>query len=92
MKWKTLEHNGVLFPPEYNYKKISVKVKGKKTSLNKKQEEMAWAWTKKKDTTYVQDKIFIKNLNKFKNVRKSFNTKPWLFKNFSTSFASGIFS
>ena len=28
---------------------------------NKKQEEMAWAWTKKKDTTYVQDKIFIKN-------------------------------
>ena len=64
MKWKTLEHNGVLFPPEYNYQKISVKVKGNKITLNKKQEEMAWAWTKKKDTPYVQDKIFIKNFIK----------------------------
>ena len=61
MKWKTLEHNGVLFPPEYNYQKISIKVKGKKISLNRKQEEMAWAWTKKRDTPYVQDKVFIKN-------------------------------
>ena len=61
MKWKTLGHNGVLFPPEYNYQKISIKVKGKKISLNRKQEEMAWAWTKKRDTPYVQDKVFIKN-------------------------------
>jgi len=61
MKWKTLEHNGVLFPPEYNYQKISVKIKGKKITLNRKQEEMAWAWTKKKDTPYVTDKVFIKN-------------------------------
>ena len=64
MKWKTLEHNGVLFPPEYNYQKISVKIKGKKITLNRKQEEMAWAWTKKKDTPYVQDKVFIKNFIK----------------------------
>ena len=61
MKWKTLEHNGVLFPPEYNYQRISVKIKGKKITLNRKQEEMAWAWTKKKDTPYVTDKVFIKN-------------------------------
>ena len=64
MKWKTLEHNGVLFPPEYNYQKISVKIKGNKITLNKKQEEMAWAWTKKKDTPYVKDKVFIKNFTK----------------------------
>ena len=64
MKWKTLEHNGVLFPPEYNYQKISIKIKGEKITLNKKQEEMAWAWTKKKDTPYVQDKVFIKNFIK----------------------------
>ena len=64
MKWKTLEHNGVLFPPEYNYQKISVKIKGNKITLNRKQEEMAWAWTKKRDTPYVQDKVFIKNFTK----------------------------
>ncbi|MFL2932902.1 MAG: DNA topoisomerase I [Nitrososphaerales archaeon] len=64
MKWKTLEHNGVLFPPEYNYQKISVRIKGNKITLNRKQEEMAWAWTKKKDTPYVKDKVFIKNFTK----------------------------
>mgnify|MGYP001221960343 FL=1 len=64
MKWKTLEHNGVLFPPKYNYQKISIKIKGKKITLSEKQEEMAWAWTKKKDTPYVQDKVFIKNFTK----------------------------
>ena len=61
MKWKTLEHNGVLFPPEYNYQGITIKINGKKIKLTEKQEEMAWAWTKKRETPYVKDKIFIKN-------------------------------
>ena len=46
MKWKTLEHNGVLFPPEYNYQGISIKINGEKRKLAENQEEMAWAWTK----------------------------------------------
>ena len=84
MKWKTLEHNGVLFPPEYKYQKISVKIREKKIELNKKQEEMAWAWTKKKDTPYVQDKIFIKNftndfLKQFKNEYKKLSIEEFDF-------------
>ena len=84
MKWKTLEHNGVLFPPEYNYQKISVKIKGKKITLNRKQEEMAWAWTKKKDTPYVTDKVFIKNfindfLEQFKEEYKNLSIEDFDF-------------
>ena len=59
MKWKTLEHNGVLFPPEYNYQGISIKINGEKRKLTEIQEEMAWAWTKKRETPYVKDKEFI---------------------------------
>ena len=33
MKWKTLEHNGILFPPKYNYQEISIKINGKKIRL-----------------------------------------------------------
>ena len=64
MKWKTLEHNGVLFPPEYNYQGISIKINGEKRKLTEIQEEMAWAWTKKRETPYVKDKEFIKNFLK----------------------------
>ena len=61
MKWKTLRHNGVLFPPEYIPQGIKLKIKGKHTPLTPLQEEMAYQWTKKKDTPYVQDAVFRKN-------------------------------
>ena len=73
MKWKTLEHNGVLFPPKYNYQEISIKINGKKIRLTEIQEEMAWAWTKKRETVYVKDKIFIKNF--LKDFLKNFEGK-----------------
>ena len=50
MKWKTLEHNGVVFPPEYKPKGFKIKIKEKTIELNIQQEEMAVAWAKKKDT------------------------------------------
>ena len=69
MKWKTLEHNGILFPPEYEYKKLEIKIKNKKIKLNELQEEMAWAWAAKRNTPYIEDKIFIENfLNDFKKI------------------------
>jgi DNA topoisomerase-1 len=61
MKWKTLQHNGILFPPPFESKGITVKIKGEKVSLNLLQEEMIYQWAKKKDTPYVQDKVFQKN-------------------------------
>lgn len=61
MKWKTLQHNGILFPPDFKSKKIKIKIKGGKIDLNLDQEEMVYQWAKKKDTPYAQDKVFQKN-------------------------------
>ena len=80
MKWKTLQHNGIAFPPPFESKRISIKIKGEKVQLNLEQEEMVYQWAKKKDTPYVQDKVFCKNFladfvkvfpQKFKNISLS---------------------
>ena len=61
MKWKKLQHNGILFPPEYEKQGITIKVKGETINLDINQEEMVYQWAKKKDTPYAQDKVFQKN-------------------------------
>ena len=61
MKWKTLEHNGIIFPPDYESRGISVKIKGQPVKLDLLQEEMIYQWAKKKDTPYVKDVVFQKN-------------------------------
>ncbi|AFS81358.1 2-alkenal reductase [Candidatus Nitrosopumilus koreensis AR1] len=61
MKWKTLQHNGILFPPAYEAQGIKIKIKGEKINLSLEQEEMVYQWAKKKDTPYAQDKVFQKN-------------------------------
>ncbi len=77
MKWKTLQHNGILFPPAYEAHGIKVKIKGESVDLDLNQEEMIYQWAKKKDTPYSQDKVFQKNFTedfaktlppKFKNI------------------------
>ncbi len=61
MKWKTLEHNGIIFPPDYESKGISLKIRGQPVKLDLLQEEMVYQWAKKKDTPYVRDAVFQKN-------------------------------
>ena len=61
MKWKTLQHNGILLPPEYEPHNIRFKIKGKDVKLNLLQEEMVYQWAKKKDTPYVKDATFRNN-------------------------------
>ena len=61
MKWKTLQHNGIVFPPPFESKGISIRIKGEKVSLNPDSEEMVYQWAKKKDTPYVKDAVFQKN-------------------------------
>ena len=61
MKWKTLQHNGILFPEPYQGRDIKISIKGEAVSLDLAQEEMAYQWAKKKDTPYAQDKVFQKN-------------------------------
>ena len=61
MKWKKLEHNGILFPPDFETKKIKITIKGENVDLDINQEEMVYQWAKKKDTPYALDKVFQKN-------------------------------
>ncbi|HUT05187.1 MAG TPA: DNA topoisomerase I [Nitrosopumilaceae archaeon] len=61
MKWKTLQHNGILFPPLFESKRIKLKIKGEPIPLDLNQEEMVYQWAKKKDTPYAQDEVFQKN-------------------------------
>ncbi len=58
---KQLIHKGVIIPDAPEYQGLSIYVDEKKIQLTPKQEEMAYAWAKKKDTPYVQDLVFIKN-------------------------------
>ena len=64
MKWKKLQHNGILFPPKYEKQGITIKVKGDTINLDINQEEMIYQWAKKKDTPYAEDKVFQKNFTK----------------------------
>ena len=82
MKWKTLQHIGILFPPAFETQGIKLKIKGEKVVLNLLQEEMIYQWAKKKDTPYVQDKVFQKNF-----VADFAKTLPSKFKK-----VSGLFS
>ena len=68
MKWKTLQHNGILFPPDFESKGIKIKIKGQNITLNLLQEEMVYQWAKKKDAPkpgvtekYVEEPVFQKN-------------------------------
>lgn len=73
MKWKTLQHNGILFPPDFESKGIKIKIKGQSVDLNIFQEEVIYQWAKKKDTPYAQDKVFQKNFTS--DFAKTFNSK-----------------
>jgi len=60
-RWQTLVHKGVAFPPAYQPRGIAVSIRGRKVALNADQEELVYAWAKKKDTHYVQDPVFQSN-------------------------------
>lgn len=61
MKWQTLRHNGIAFPPPHDYRGLTIKIKDRTLKLDALQEEMLLAWAKKKDTPYVLDPVFQKN-------------------------------
>jgi len=80
MKWKTLQHNGILFPPDFKSQGIKIKINGERVEPSLIQEEMAYQWAKKKDapkpgTTekYVEDPVFQKNF--ILDFAKTFNGK-----------------
>src|SRR3990170_4583744 len=74
IKWSTLIHNGVCFPPEYQPKGLNCKINGETFLLNREQEELIYSWAKKKDTHYVNDVVFQRN---FLNDLKKFLPKEY---------------
>ena len=63
-KWKHMEHNGVLFPQEYEPHGIKIKYKGEPIELNPEQEEVATFWAQVIDTDYSKKEIAIRNFTK----------------------------
>lgn len=70
-RWRTLQHNGIIFPPEYESRGFTIKVRGKTIQPTIFQEEMAYQWARKKDAIdvvtkqpYVKDGVFQSNFTK----------------------------
>jgi DNA topoisomerase-1 len=59
----SLHHNGVIVPPRYKARGLTVRVRGQTTRLGDEQEEMAVAWAKKVGTPYVEDPKFAENFH-----------------------------
>jgi len=60
-KWKTLQHNGVLFPPEYVPHNVPIKYNGTSIKLTPEMEEIATMYTKYLDSEYIKNPKFNKN-------------------------------
>ncbi|KAK4057286.1 DNA topoisomerase 1 [Microbotryomycetes sp. JL221] len=60
-KWKTLEHNGVLFPPEYEPHGIKMKYDGKPVTLPPEAEEVASFFAAILETDYPKNPTFVQN-------------------------------
>jgi DNA topoisomerase-1 len=60
-KWTTLEHNGILFPAEYEPHNIPLKFSDKFVKLKSKEEECAMLYAKYIKSEYILNKTFNKN-------------------------------
>ncbi|GAA6058898.1 hypothetical protein JCM10212_002850 [Sporobolomyces blumeae] len=71
VKWKTLEHNGVLFPPEYEPHGVKMKYEGKPVDLSPEAEEVASFFAAILETDYVKNPVFVRNFfNDWQGVMK----------------------
>ncbi|KAJ4483382.1 DNA topoisomerase I [Lentinula aciculospora] len=73
VKWQTLEHNGVIFPPPYDPLPPHVKMKynGKEVSLPLESEEVAGFYGALIESDHAKDAVFNKNFfNDWKDILK----------------------
>ena len=56
-----LIHSGILIPEPPEPTGLTIVVRGRRLHLTPKQDEMALAWARKKDTPYVKDETFMAN-------------------------------
>ena len=60
-KWKTFEHNGVMFPPEYIKKSVPIVYDGTEILLDDINEEIAFLYAKYIGTEYTKNATFNRN-------------------------------
>lgn len=72
-KWRTLEHNGVLFPPEYKAHGVKMLYNGEPVDLTDEQEELATYFSQYLETDHYQKPQFRKNF--FSEFLKVLNPK-----------------
>eukprot|EP00375_Theileria_parva_P002086 XP_764763.1 DNA topoisomerase I [Theileria parva strain Muguga] len=60
-RWKYLEHNGMIFTPEYVPHNVPIKVKGETIHLPPHLEEIATMWAQSIGTNYETSDIYCKN-------------------------------
>ncbi|KAI7898901.1 uncharacterized protein BX663DRAFT_523196 [Cokeromyces recurvatus] len=61
IKWTTLQHNGVLFPPEYVPHGVKMKYDGKPITLTPEAEEVASFFAALLETDHAKNPVFQKN-------------------------------
>ena len=61
LKWETLEHSGVLFPPEYKAHGVKMLYDGAPVELTAAQEEVATMAASMVETDYFSKDTFLKN-------------------------------
>ena len=61
LKWETLEHSGVLFPPEYKAHGVKMLYDGAPVELTVAQEEVATMAASMVETDYFSKDTFLKN-------------------------------
>lgn len=61
IKWTTLQHNGVLFPPEYVPHNVKMKYNGKPITLTPEAEEVATFFANILETDHAKNPTFQKN-------------------------------
>ena len=69
--WDTFEHNGVMFPPEYEVINVPILYENKEIILNKDAEEAATFYAKYIETEYIKNSRFNKNF--WKDFKKLIN-------------------
>lgn len=61
VKWETLEHNGVYFPPQYQPHGVKMLYNGKEIALEPEAEEVAGFFAALLETDYARNPTFVKN-------------------------------
>ncbi len=67
MKWKTLKHNGILFPPAFESQGIKIKIKGEKIDLDLLQEEKEFRYVLEFSISFFIIIIFLQIVDFDKN-------------------------